>query len=156
MEDNITLLRKYKRNKIKMFKKISDFGGTLTRTQHRSKSRKKVLLRPSNKLAVGPCILEDPVLGIPIFPLTHVAAILKDSAPSLFFGDKPTDSDILRCNHRILSNFGLSSDGKLRSLIANLGVVSGESRRDLEKKIEELKSLDLKRMEGQEEQLKLS
>lgn len=87
------------------------------------------LLTP-NKL-LGPSIVEGPLLGNSISPFPLIIVKLNDNEAYLFSGDKPTESDIVRCNHRMMSNFGLSSDGKLRNLISNLRVVPGESGRDV-------------------------
>lgn len=68
-------------------------------------------------------------------------------------GVKPVDSDIARCNHRILSNFDLAVEGKLQNFIAKLGVVVGDSRRRVEDKFDILKKVVVERLEGRSESI---
>lgn len=57
---------------------------------------------------------------------------------ALLPGEFPAVSDILWCNQRILYDFDYSGDDKLHCFISKLGVVYGDSKRDVEKKCDDL------------------
>lgn len=125
--------------KLTKTKSVGDLCGPIQSTKSRPRK-----IKYKHKL-VGPVLekeknnIEDPSAE---FTLPTLAPIV------VFQGEIPTESDILRCNHRILSNFYFSGVEKLQIFISKLGVVYGDSKRDVANKFDDLKRVVINRMEG--------
>lgn len=120
-------------------KYIGDLSGTLQISKSKPRNIKKKHKRVGLNLAKENNNLEGLTMG---------NTLPTSVPPVVIHGEILADSDILRCIHRILSNFDLSGDDKLQRFITKLGVVYGDLKRDVEKKIEYLKRMVIERIEG--------
>ncbi|XP_058733329.1 uncharacterized protein LOC131604933 [Vicia villosa] len=133
-------------------KKLADLSGpkskTLNGPSFKIKTKKKynVFNKRKENGSYGPSVGPKPISSNKVVETEGGGStILLSSNKNL---EKPAESDICRCNQRILLNFDASAESKLQNCIAKLGVVGGDHRREDKGKLEGLKILTEEAKEG--------
>ncbi|XP_058759866.1 uncharacterized protein LOC131633166 [Vicia villosa] len=142
-----------KRKNLIRAKSLAELNGPFIKHQTKPKSSKKFLKGPLKKSLVGPSDLDGILPETNFSPSSFVNTVASKKEELLSPDNKPAESDILRCNNRILSNFGSAAEGKLRSLVSKLGVVTGDNKRD-PTRFMLVNSTEQEVLEGREVQLK--
>lgn len=78
------------------------------------------------------------------------------SSNSLVHGKPPEESEVMRCNNKILTILGENSGENLWEKVTGLGVCFGENNRDYQKKIKDMMEAESERTDGGKMELQIS